>query len=179
MDNHRIISVLMAVGVLILYWASDSRAADIETKYAIITYRDQQDLRRFNDELDIGRYSSQIKAGLGDTIESEFTSKIDFIVEKVMAVLDMFPAHLKFSIVIRPTEKEVQKDFRDIYHVDVTYIAFYSPDQNKVFYSVNNANIKVVAHEIGHVIVENYFNISPPQRIHEVLAQFAAKHMMD
>jgi hypothetical protein len=168
----------MAAGVLILYWASGSRAADIETKYATITYHDQQDLRRFNDKLDIGRYSYQVKAGLGDTIESEIISKIDFIVEKVMAVLDMFPVSLKFSIVIRPTEKEVQKDFRDIYRVDVTYIAFYSPNQNKVFYSVDNANIKVVAHEIGHVIVENYFNISPPQRIHEVLAQFAAKHIM-
>jgi len=37
----------------------------------------------------------------------------------------------------------------------------------------------VLAHEIGHVVVENYFTISPPQRIHEVLAQFAERHVTD
>ena len=96
-----------------------------------------------------------------------------------MFSLEMFPKKLGFSIVIQPDAREVQKDFRRLYGVDVNYIAFYSPSKNRVFYSADNGSLRVVAHEIGHVVVENYFTISPPQRIHEVLAQFAERHVTD
>jgi len=154
-------------------------AAVIESRYAQITYSDLKDLRKFNDELYMGKLRSQIRQRGSDTVEDEVAAKIDFIVEKVMAVLDMFPANLKFSIVIHGDESQVQKDFKRIYHIDVDYIAFYSPSENKVFYSADNANLRVVAHEIGHVVAENYFTVSPPQRIHELMAQFAEQHVTD
>jgi len=154
-------------------------AAELESRYATITYFDKDDLREFNNELYMGRLKSQIKRNRGDTIEDEVVAKINFIVEKVMVVLDMFPSPLKFSIVIHPDTKEVQKDFKNIYHIDVGYIAFYSPSKNRVFYSAEDANLRVVSHEIGHVVAENYFTISPPQKIHEVMAQFAEKHVTD
>lgn len=127
----------------------------------------------------MGRLNSSIKRSSGETIEQEVISKIDFIIEKVMATLDMFPEQLKFFIVIHPNTKEVQKSFREIYNVDVDYIAFFSPSKNKVFYSAKDATLRVVAHEIGHVVAENYFKISPPQKIHEVLAQYAEMHVTD
>jgi hypothetical protein len=154
-------------------------AVDLESRYAVITYFDQNDLRRFNNELYMGRLKSRISRSSGDTIEDEVIAKINFIVEKVMATLDMFPTGLRFSIVIHPDVKQVHQDFYRLYHVDVDYIAFYSPSKNKVFYSAKDATLRVVAHEIGHVVAENYFTISPPQRIHEVMAQFAEMHVTD
>lgn len=127
----------------------------------------------------MGPLKSRIKRSSGDTIEDEVISKINFIVEKVMSTLDMFPPGLKFSIVIHPNVKEVQRSFREIYHVDVDYIAFYSPSKDRVFYSAKDATLRVVAHEIGHVVAENYFTISPPQKIHEVMAQYAEMHVTD
>ncbi len=149
----------------------------LESRYASITYDDITDLREFNDELYMGRLNSQIKRS--DTIEGEVISKINFIVEKVMAVLDMFPSQLRFSIMIHPNVRRVQDDFRQIYSISVDYIAFYSPSQNKVFYAADESILRVVAHEIGHVVAENYFTISPPQKIHEVMAQFAEQHITD
>ena len=156
----------------------DATALEIEARYCTITYSNSDELREFNHDLYMGRLRSQIKNS-GDTVGDEVAAKINFIVEKVMAVLDMFPSDIRFSIVIQPTEKEVQQDFYNIYHVKVEYIAFYSPSKNTVFYSFNNINLRVAAHEIGHVVVEHYFKISPPQRIHELLAQFAEKHVTD
>jgi len=157
----------------------DCLAQELNSRYATITYFEQNDLREFNNELYMGRLKSEIRKARSDTIEDEVVAKINFIVEKVMVVLDMFPPQLKFSIVIHPDEKKVQQEFRKIYNIDVDYIAFYSPSKNRVFYSADNATLRVVTHEIGHVIAENYFTISPPQRIHEVMAQFAEKHVTD
>ena len=169
----------IVIMVIIFSFSLDCFAGELESRYAVITYFDHDDLRKFNNELYMGRLKHQIKKSRSDTIEDEVIAKIDFIVEKVMVVLDMFPQQLKFSIAIHPGEREVQKDFRKIYNVDVNYIAFYSPSVNRVFYSANNAHLRVVTHEIGHVVAENYFKISPPQRIHEVIAQFAEQHITD
>mgnify|MGYP002631581731 CR=1 FL=1 len=172
------IVVMIFVGIFFSFLL-DCTAFEIESRYTTITYFDNRDLRKFNKKLYLGRLQSRIKGGYSDTIENEVIAKIDFIVEKVRAVLDMFPPNLKFSIVIHSNEREVQQDFRKLYKIDVGYIAFYSPSANKVFYSANNAVLGVVAHEIGHVVAENYFTVSPPQRIHEVLAQFAEAHVTD
>lgn len=173
---HTYVCVLMG---LLLCCPFLGFAVDLETRFTTITYSDLDDLREFNDELYMGSLGSGIRKDTGDSIEDEVIAKIDFIVEKVMTVLDMYPSGMKFSIVIRPDEKAVKQDFKLLYDIDVDYIAFYSPSKKTVFYSANNANIRVVSHEIGHVVVEHYFNISPPQRIHEVMAQFAEQHITD
>jgi len=178
MNHFRTIYVIISIAVLINFPFS-LEAVDLESRYAVITFYDHDALRRFNNELYMGRLGSQMRRNSGETIEDEVISKIDFIAEKAMATLDMFLPDLKFSIVIHPDEESVQKDFHAIYNVDVDYIAFFSPSKNTVFYSANNSSLRVVAHEIGHVIVEKYFPISPPQRIHEVMAQYAEQHITD
>jgi hypothetical protein len=170
--------VLLLTG-LTFFFTGTAVAVDLVSRYATITYSDKADLRDFNHELYMGRLRYGIQRNRGDSLEDEVIAKIDFIVEKVMTALDMFLPQLKFSIMIHPDEKAVHQDFHKLYHVDVDYIAFYSPSENTVFYSADNARLMVVAHEIGHVVAENYFTVSPPQRIHEVLAQFAEQHVMD
>jgi hypothetical protein len=152
---------------------------ELNSRYATITYHDPKALKKFNKELYMGTLRSMVKRQQPDTIEEEVVAKINVIVEKAMGVLDMYPPQLKFFIVIEPDEQAVQGHFRRLYKIDVNYIAFYSPGKNRVFYSADNGRLRVVAHEIGHVIVENYFKVSPPQRIHEVLAQYAEKHIND
>ncbi len=178
MRRFKTIFIVVILGMVFSFF-SDCSAYELYSRYATITYFNHDDLREFNHELYMGRLKSEIRKSSSDTIEQEVVAKINFIVEKVMVVLDMFPPKLKFSIEIHPGEKGVQKVFRRIYNIDVDYIAFYSPSKNRVFYSADNARLRVVTHEIGHVVAENYFTISPPQRIHEVMAQFAEKHIMD
>lgn len=178
---NRFYRQFVAISISIIFF-SPSWAANpivLESKYAKIIYFDNDDLREFNDELYMGRLRRKMPQDGIDTMEDEVKAKIDIIVEKVMKVLDMYPEPLIFSMEIHPTEEEVHKVFRRLYRISVDYIAFYSPGQNRIFYSAENANLRVVAHEIGHVVVEHYFQVSPPQRVHEVLAQFAEKHITD
>lgn len=177
MNRYKPVIVVLILAC-VLFPASCALASDLQARYATITYSNKDDLREFNNELYMGRLKSQVQ-GSSDTMEQEVISKIDFIVEKVMIVLDMFQPQIKFSIVIHPDEEQVQKDFKRIYNIKVDYIAFYSPSKNTVFYSADNATLRVVAHEIGHVVAENYFTISPPQKIHEVMAQYAEQHITD
>lgn len=165
--------------LLILMIQGPLYGQEIKSRYTTITYTDMESLRKFNSKLYMGQLKYLLNRKKSETIEDEVRSKIDLIVEKVETVLDMYPATLKFNIVIHPSKEGIQKDYQRLYKRKVNYIAFFSPGENTIFYSARNVKLRVVAHEIGHVVAENYFAISPPPKIHEVLAQYAEIHVSD
>ncbi len=176
---NRFLYILLMAALGVILFVFECPAFELQSRYATITYNDHKVLKKFNNELYMGRLKSMVKKQGADTIEEEVVAKINVIVEKAMVVLDMYPTGLNFSIVIQPDEESVQNDFQRLYNIDVSYIAFFSPHKNKIFYSANNGRLRVVVHEIGHVVAESYFKVSPPQKIHEVLAQYAEKHIND
>jgi len=178
---NRLFAILSPVlfALVLMVPVQDCFAFEIISEYAIIEYDSEKALKTFNRELYMGRFKYDIRQKGNDTIEDEVKNKVDFIVEKVMRVLNMYLPELKFKIRIHPSKRGVKEDFKRIYNMKVNYIAFYSPSENTIFYSANNAELKVVTHEIGHVVAENYFEVSPPQNIHEVIAQYAEKHITD
>ena len=175
-----LVPVLLALLICGLCLGEECHGFTLQSRYATINYNDRADLIRFNDELYLGgQLRARVRRKSPETVEEEVAAKIDVIVEKTMKVLDMYPLPLKFSVDILPDTEAVAAAFKRIYNVDVNYIAFYSPRLNHVFYSSGNGRLRVTCHEIGHVVVENYFKVSPPQRIHEVMAQFVEKHIND
>jgi hypothetical protein len=166
--------LLLAVSIL-----SPARGLELETRYATVVYEDVSVLRKFNNKLNMGRLNYLLYGKTSETVEDEVRNKIDLIVEKAETVLDMYPDNLKFTIEIHKSTKGVQDAHFRIYGTKVDYIAFYAPVEDTVFYAAKKTTLRVVAHEIGHVVVENYFEVSPPVRIHEVLAQYAEMHITD
>lgn len=152
---------------------------ELETRYVTIQYPNVGTLRKFNKKLKMGSLGYLLSGRQNETVEDEVRNKIDVIVEKVESVLDMHPGDMKFKIVICESMKCVQEEFKRIYSIQVDYLAFFSPVEDTVFYSAKNITLRVVSHEIGHVVAEKYFVVSPPVKIHEVLAQYAEMHITD
>jgi len=74
-----------------------------------------------------------------------------------------------------PTEVEVQQAYEQIYARKTTYIAFFSPQTETVYFALNRLTTQVFAHELAHVVMNAYFLNAPPEKIHEVLAQYVEK----
>ncbi|MBW1940973.1 MAG: hypothetical protein JRI28_06320 [Deltaproteobacteria bacterium] len=165
--------------LMIILIASTSYGFELKTRYTTIIYDDQKQLRKFDDKLYLGRLRYLLRKRKDITVAEAVKNKVDLITEKVETVLEMFPNPLKFTLVLLSTPRDVQNAYQKIYGRKVNYIAFYSPKENTVFISVKRAKLRVLAHEFGHVVVENYFEVSPPAKIHEVLAQFAETHITD
>lgn len=153
-------------------------AGDLKSKYATIVYKNDAQLRSFNQELNIGKLSYYIK-DTAETVHDEIILKIDAIISRVQKILDMRPEDLHFIVLLLDTKKEVLESYKKMYGNESGYIAFYSVGKNTVYVSIENTELKIIAHEIGHAIIENYFEVSPPRKIHEVLAQFAESHILD
>ncbi|MDY6823551.1 MAG: hypothetical protein SWH68_07105 [Thermodesulfobacteriota bacterium] len=111
------------------------------------------------------------------TIEEEFCAKIDVIAEQVQSVLEMRPADLHFTLNILPDAEAVRDTYVAIYGEAVDYVAFYSQSRNAVYISPDKTSLRIIAHEFGHAVVENYFEVAPPVKVHEILAQFAERQL--
>ncbi len=170
--------MLIILFVLNLF-AGVSFGIEIESKYITISYDKAKHLQKFNNKLKMGRMSYLLKGRNAFTVEDEVKNKLDLITEKVCKILDMHPRELKYSIKLFIDKDGVKKMFIRLHGTNWENAGFYHAPKNTIYISVNDTKLGVITHEIGHVIVKNYFKVSPPVKIHELLAQFAEKHITD
>ena len=165
--------------LFILLLTSVSSAYELKTEYTTILYEKGDQLSRFNKEIRLGRLSYLLRNRKSITIDDEIKNKIDVIVERVETILEMIPNKLNFKLVLLSSENEVQTTFKNKYGRNVDYIAFYSPRDKTVFVSVKDVDLGILAHEFAHVIIDQYYGIPSPEKLHEILAEYVEMHLKD
>ena len=154
-------------------------AHELISRYAVIHYEQPELLKQFNSDISLGALSHLMRYKRTITWEDEVANKVDVIVERVLAVLDMHPAKIAFTIVLLPSVSDVQLAYRRKYNINVDFIAFYAPKDKTAFFSVKNLHIGIVAHELAHMVIDQYYGTATPTKIHELLAQFVETHLTD
>jgi len=116
-----------------------------------------------------------------ETLLKKLSVPLDTLVERVESVLDMWPDNLLITLLLRDTAKGVQDVYRQRYGKECDYRAFISLGMLEIVLSVADSSPRVLAHEIGHAVVERFFGKEkrPPYHIHELMAQYAEKHFDD
>ncbi len=177
--NNLYLSIL-----LLFLWlpcgAGIAKAGEEQSRYATLLYADDKVIREFNDNLRINRklrYSMRKKDVV--TSADEVLAKVDIIIEKVQVVLDMFPGQYHVNIVVVEDSDDVVRMYKMKYGKKVKYIAYYVMSEKTIYVSADDVSLRVLAHEVGHSVVSHYFKVRPPYHIHEMLAQFAEKHVTD
>lgn len=165
------------VAMFLLLPASLACGFELETRYATISYGEKQVLHDFNNRINLRNITVLPGQKGGMTVEDEIKQKTDLIFEQVETILEMFPLKLKFKLVLLPTDTDVQRIYQEKYGKWAEYIAFYSPQEKTMFVSVNDARLGVFSHEISHVIMDFYFKVPPPVKIHELLSQYVETQM--
>ncbi len=163
----------------IFTFSSIASEYELKTTYVTISYSSADSLRKFNKTISLGSLSYLLKNRHGITSEDELKNKIDVLIERVESVLEMFPSHVKLTIALLPSENEVQGLYRSKYGKNVDFIAFYSPRDQTIFVSVKDVDLGVLAHEIAHAVIDFYYGMATPSKIHEVLAQYVESHLKD
>lgn len=143
-------------------------------------YGNSSILREFNDQLQLGsKLSRYIQKENVVTVEDEVYAKLNVLIEKAQTVLDMFPNNLHLTVVLLEDQNSVSAVYFQKYGKKVDHIAYYSLSEKTVYLSIADVNMRVLAHELGHAIVDHYFRERPPYHIHELMAQFTEKHITD
>lgn len=164
---------------LLLHNVTMVSAFEVKSQYADITYGNDELLQTFNNSLFISRFKYLMNEKRPMTLDEEVAGKIDLITLKVEQILEMFPPNLRYSITLCEDMNQVKTMLVSLHKREWKRPGFYSPVNDTVYLSAKHAKITVVAHEVGHVVVEKYFKVRPPVKIHEMLAQFVEKNITD
>lgn len=139
-----------------------------------------EQVKDFNDRIRLNRkLNYHMRQRKITTVQDELLAKMDTIVEKAEVVLDMFPAQLHISIVLIDNREELAKVYAKKYGKKANHIAYCSLSEDTIYISIKDAKLTVLAHEIGHAIVDQFFKVRPPYNVHELMAQFTEKHITD
>lgn len=174
------ISLIITISFILVFPISIYAGNKAKSRYTTLVYPNGEVLKEFNNRIRLGRklrYNLRNKNIL--TVEDEVLAKLDTIVEKAEVVLDMFPDQLQITVVLLKNTSEVSRVYKAKYGKDVNHIAYYSLSEDTIYLSVDDTRLRVLAHEIGHAVVDHYFKVRPPYNIHELMAQFTEKHITD
>jgi hypothetical protein len=158
---------------------SPAHCTQIKSRYVTLKYASKDLLRSFDNQIYLGSNLGSMMPKNTVTTEDEVLAKIDLVVEKAETILNMFPNNMHFTLILEANSDDVSKVYYQLYHKKVNYLAFYSLSKKTIWISVDDANLHVLAHEIGHAVVDHYFKVRPPYNIHELMAQFVEKHITD
>lgn len=147
-----------------------------ETQYSTIYY---------SVDSDIGAFTRNIGRGLqffGESHEKNpmlAKNRVDALVERVEQILDMYPSNLHFKIYIYPAYKDLSMQYLATGSLSKSPIAFYNHKTRAIYLSLSDTTDGVLAHEIGHAVINFFFPVPPPARMQEILAQYVDRHLWE
>ncbi len=127
------------------------------TRFSTIHYAQDKELSDL-----VWRISGRTIDGKGDT--DMVRSRVDEIVERVEGLLGMYPNALHVDLYLEP--KYLGGD-----------IAQYSRDKKCITVAVDRVTDGVLAHEIAHAVINSYFQVPPPKKVQEILAQYVDRQL--
>jgi len=171
--SNTFLFVFLATALALLTGTDSAIALEIKTDYTTIVYPSNATLHEFNDNLYLGRnLEFRLRAKKTVTIEEEVAFKVDILIEKAQEVMGMHIVNFNFRIILHSSADKMQQEYLATNKRKVHYKAYYSLKHNILNIGVDEVNLRVFSHELGHVIVDHYFKVRPPGKIHEVLAQY-------
>lgn len=105
--------------------------------------------------------------------------RMDMLLKRVKAVLDMYPSNMNLKIKIFDARNDLNEEYFRLYGSRPDYKSFYVHDDETIYTSEQDMSDSVIAHEMGHAVIDHYFSVRPPKKISEVLASYVDKHLED
>ncbi|MEW6101568.1 MAG: hypothetical protein AB1481_04665 [Candidatus Omnitrophota bacterium] len=103
--------------------------------------------------------------------------RLDRLLERVMEVLDMYPAERNLNIKVFKKRRELSEEYYRIFRKRANPKAFYVHKYRTIYASESDMTDTVIAHEMGHAVVDSYFRVIPPEKIGEMLANYVDMHL--
>ncbi len=136
---------------------ADTFPKNFPTRFTTIAYREDPEIDLF-----IWRISGS-KMPVSQNPEWA-RGKVDGIVEKVEAVLDLYPEKLHVDIYLKT-------------FAEAGRTAFYSHEDRRITVAMDRVTDGVLAHEMAHAVVCAYYPVALPDKVQEILAQYVDENL--
>jgi hypothetical protein len=154
----------------------------VETKHTLMTFNSTADLERFNRSIryaDRGTLAGIFSSSSGESPERELARKVDLLFEKVQQILDMRKEMRKVRVLVVSNKAELDRAYSKIFGGSNTVRGWYVFELNTVFLNAEDVHEGMLAHELGHAVIDHYFGVRPPRATAEILAKYVDKNLFE
>lgn len=115
----------------------------------------------------------------GSVPSEKIAYMMDRLLKRVKDILDMWPEKMDLKIKIFKDRDALNSEYCRIFGTTPDYKSFYIYKYDTIYTSEEDISDSVLAHEMGHAIVDHYFSKTPPTKISELMAQYVDLHLED
>jgi hypothetical protein len=154
-----------------------------ETKHCTINYQRIEDLENFNKRIDYSPQKGSLKYLLSDPetndIYEKLSRKVDALYERVQEILDMRKRMKKVKINLYAGKQQLGVAYQGLFKKTCKVRSWYLFEFKTIYSNIADVHAGMLAHEMGHHIVDHYLIIRPPRATAEILARYVDKHLRD
>ena len=152
------------------------------TRHALVYYKNIEDLFLFNESLAYfpGDLAVRSLTASEDAhgIQGILKQKLDALFERAQKILDMRKRVVRVNIRIHPDRQALHAAYGELYGDACHLRAWYLFETKTIYLDVTDTHEGIVAHEMGHHIIDHFFNARPPAATAEILARYIDANLM-
>ncbi len=192
MQNRASVILLVVYTFLLLccaelaFWHRECDAGTgifkVVTRHTTLVFNSREDMAIFDDAIDYEMnlsLSSFFSSSNSYDREKELIRKVDLLFEKVQSILDMRKKMRRVRVRLFSNSEQLKKAYRKIFGKPCHVRGWYVYDFNTVFLNVRDVHEGMLAHELGHAVIDHYLTVRPPRATAEILAKYVDKHLFD
>ena len=163
-------------------WADTESWQSLTTKYTVIRFQSDRDLEQFNKNIDYspgGGFRALFGSSGGKDFSAKLIQKIDDLFARAQEILDMRKYMRRVKINIYSSKEKLQAAYRREIKTQGEYRTWYLFEQHTIYLQIEDINEGMLAHEMAHAIIDNYFQVRPPPASAEILARYVDAHLND
>jgi len=151
----------------------------IESAYFTIYCRPEANLKAIREKLRRRRFyiGRGLKPKPSSSPQEKIAYRIDLIFNRARDILDKRPRNMDDKIKIFKDRSELNDEYYSIFGQRKNFKSFYIHKYETIYTNESDISDSVMAHEMGHAIVDHYFVVSPPEKIKEMLSSYVDMHL--
>jgi Zn-dependent protease with chaperone function len=110
----------------------------------------------------------------GLTTEQRISARLTIILMRVKQILGMNP---QMQIRVYKTRQDMDDAYEQMFGSSTRFKSFYVHHFKSVFTNEQDFLDSVMAHELGHAVIDHYFTVPPPPQMAELMAQYVDAHL--
>ncbi len=111
------------------------------------------------------------------SMEDRLKARIEIILLRVEDILGMDPKDFHVKIRIFKTRQEMNDAYAWMFNQQANFKSFYMHYFRSIYTNEQDFLDSVMAHELGHAVIDHYFSLPPPSRMAELMATYVDAHL--
>ena len=179
-----LLPALVLAVILLSYGEAKAHEQEVDFGAIKVIYKDQEQLQKFSELIQPGAFGQSFGSlfgggGGGSGSKNDVGQYLNNLLRRVQLVLDMPYPRMKIIIKVFDNQQELGQAAAALIGRRLSEPGFYWHATKTIHVTMDDLSVGIMAHEMGHAVIDHFLAIKPPPKIAEMLCQYVDKEITE